>query len=152
MNPPASLSRDVSSKPKKFWRGGFSLVEVVLAIGVLSFAVIPMIAMIGGSLQSYRSASQELVRRQILTQIAADAQQAPASDLQAQPNRTAYFDVEGNPVASEAHPDKIYTAVVEVLPQVNPLTSTSLFQVRIRVESLGAESVQQTSLQVFPQS
>lgn len=130
----------------------FSLVEVVLALGLLSFALIPMLAMIGGGLQTYRYAAHDMISRQIMTQLATDAQQSPQADLLSAPAITSYYDVEGNPVDSASSPDRVYTATVETQQSMNPLSSGSLIRVRIRVQGLEADSLQQTSLQVFPQS
>jgi len=38
-------------------RGGFSLIEVALALGVFSFAILPGIGLMGGSLKSHRTAT-----------------------------------------------------------------------------------------------
>ena len=134
------------------WRGGFSLIEVVLALGVLSFAILPSIALIGGSLKSYRTAIDDTVSRQIMTQLAGNAQQARLSDLQAQPTATNYFDFEGNPVAKSSSM-RIYTATVTNLPDTNSaILSSNLYRVQIAVTSLEAAAARQTSLRICPEN
>ena len=134
----------------------FSLVEVVIAVGVLSFAVIPMMTLITGSLQSYRQAINDTVGRQIMTQLAANAQQARLSDLQSQPSATTYFDFEGNPVET-GDPLKVYTATVSNSPDTVLLNSPNLFRIAIEVTPNKAgpqqnENTLRTSLQVCPQN
>lgn len=127
----------------------FSLVEVVLALGVLSFAILPMVGLIGGSLKSYQTAINDTVSRQIMTQLAGNAQQARLSDLQARPSATSYFDFEGNPV-SQSDPLRVYTASVTSQPDTS--LSTNLYRVQITVTPLAASAVQQTSLRVCPEN
>jgi uncharacterized protein (TIGR02598 family) len=126
-------------------------VEVVLALGVLSFAILPMIGLIGGSLKSYRTAINDTVSRQIMTQLAGNAQQARLSDLQAQPSATYYFDFEGSPV-TQSDPLRVYTAAVTNQPDTDLLNSTNLYRVQITVTPLETSSAQQTSLRVCPQN
>ena len=136
-----------SSAPKS----GFSLIEVVIALGVLSFAIIPIVGLIGTSLQTYRGSIHETVSRQIMTQLAANAQQARLDDLVANPTATFYFDYEGLPVTS-GDPDRIYTATVTNLPDSSLLNTTNLFLVQITVVPLDTNAVQKTSLRVLPQN
>ena len=144
-------SSKTTFKARATRRGGFSLMEVVLALGVLSFAILPSIALISGSLKSYRTAIDDTVSRQIMTQLAGNAQQASLSDLTNNPTATNYFDFEGNPVA-KGSPMRIYTATVTNLPTADLLNSTNLYLVQIAVTSLDPTAAQQTSLRVCPQN
>jgi len=132
-------------------RRGFSLVEVVLALGVLSFAMLPMMGLIGSSLQSYRRAINDTVSRQIMTQLAGNAQQARLSNLQAQPSVTSYFDFEGNPVEPNDSL-RVYTANVVTQPDTDLLNSTNLYRVQITVTPVQTSDVQRTSLRVCPEN
>jgi uncharacterized protein (TIGR02598 family) len=130
---------------------GFSLVEVVLALGVVSFAVIPIMGLIGTSLTSYRGAIQDTVSRQIMSELAANAQQATLEDLRTSSFLTLHFDNEGQPVES-GDPLKIYTATVTSAPDSDLLNSTNLFRVTITVAPLDESSAQHTSLRIVPQT
>jgi uncharacterized protein (TIGR02598 family) len=128
------------------------LVEVVLALGILSFAVVPILAMITGSLQTYRSALNDMVGRQILTELAANAQQSRADDLLGVTVPPMYFDAEGQPVDSMAGSVRVYTANMSASVGANPLGSGNLIRVQIRVDGLAVGDRHETSVLVFPQS
>jgi len=130
---------------------GFSLVEVVLALAVLSFAMLPMMGLIGTSLQSYREAINDTVSRQIMTQLAVNAQQARLSDLQSQPSVTYYYDFEGNPV-QQSDPQRVYTASVTNQPDADLLNSANLYRVQIAVTPLDTTDIQKASLRVCPEN
>jgi uncharacterized protein (TIGR02598 family) len=70
----------------------FSLVEVVIAMGIFSFAIVATFSLIGQSFKSYSSAINDTVSRQIMNQLAANAQQARLSDLTTTPSYTLNFD------------------------------------------------------------
>ena len=128
-------------------RQAFSLVEVVIAMGIFSFAIIATFSLIGQSFKSYSSAINDTVSRQIMNQLAANAQQARLSDLT---NSTNYFDNEGNPVSS-SDAMSVYTANVNVSNN-DPYTSDSLYAVTIKVSPKNTNEAQQTTLILCPQN
>ena len=87
---------------------GFSLVEVTLALGLMSFAVTTVLALLPVGLSSIRQSIDETVRTQISQQIAADVLQAPFASV-IDPIR--YYDNEGFPV--ERASDAIFTAKIQ---------------------------------------
>ena len=126
----------------------FSLVEVVIAMGIFSFAIVATFSLIGQSFKSYSSAINDTVSRQIMNQLAANAQQARLSDLT---NSTSYFDIEGNPVlGSDAM--SVYTANVTFTQPTTPFSSTNLYAVNIKVSPKNTNDAQQTTLIVCPQN
>ncbi len=97
----------VSSLGKRF-RFGFSLVEVTLALGLVSFAVVTVLALLPAGLTSIRESIDETVRTQISQQIASDVLQTPFADIT---GFTRYYDNEGFLVSD---PSKaIFTARIE---------------------------------------
>jgi uncharacterized protein (TIGR02598 family) len=78
----------------------FSLVEVTIAMGIFSFAIVATFSLIGQSFKSYSSASNDTVSRQIMNQLAANAQQARLAGLTTTPSYSTNFDIEGKPVPS----------------------------------------------------
>lgn len=147
-----STTKIKPSQPSQGKRpNAFSLVEVVLALGVLSIAVIPMIGLIGGSLKSYRASINDTVSRQIMSQLAGNALQARLSDLLAQPSTTYHFDNEGNPV-TQNDTLRVYTAIVTNQPDTDLLNSPNLYRVHISVVPLEISDTQQTSLLVCPEN
>ena len=130
-------------------RQAFSLVEVVIAMGIFSFAIVATFSLIGQSFKSYSSAINDTVSRQIMNQLAANAQQARISDLT---NSTSYFDNEGNPVSS-SDAMSVYTAnVTFTQPTTTPFSSTNLYAVTIKVSPKNTNEAQQTTLIVCPQN
>ena len=129
----------------------FSLVEVVIAMGIFSFAIVATFSLIGQSFKSYSSAINDTVSRQIMNQLAANAQQARLSDLTATPSYTLNFDNEGNPVPS-SDTMSVYTANVSFTQTTTPFSSTSLYAVNIKVSPKNTNDAQQTTLIVCPQN
>ena len=127
----------------------FSLVEVVIAMGIFSFAIIATFSLIGQSFKSYSSAINDTVSRQIMNQLAANVQQARISDLTNSP--PSYFDNEGNPVlGSDAM--SVYTANVTFTQTTTPFSSTNLYAVTIKVSPKNTNDAQQTTLILCPQN
>ena len=129
----------------------FSLVEVVIAMGIFSFAIVATFSLIGQSFKSYSSAINDTVSRQIMNQLAANAQQARLSDLTATPSYTLNFDNEGNPVPS-SDAMSVYTANVTFTQTTTPFSSTNLYAVNIKVSPKNTNDAQQTTLIVCPQN
>jgi uncharacterized protein (TIGR02598 family) len=122
-------------------RGGFSLVEVALALGVVAFAVVSLLALLPAGLTSFRTSINTSVGSQIFQRVVSDAEQADFDALLAQATAAGtsfsvfpirYFDEAGN----------------EVVP-VNPVSLTAaeaqrvVFQVRVRASKPGASDVTQ---------
>jgi uncharacterized protein (TIGR02598 family) len=129
----------------------FSLVEVVIAMGIFSFAIVATFSLIGQSFKSYSSAINDTVSRQIMNQLAANAQQARLSDLTTTPSYTLNFDNEGNPVPS-SDTMSVYTANVSFTQATTPFGSTNLYAVNIKVSPKNTNDAQQTTLIVCPQN
>jgi len=75
---------------------GFSLIEVVTALGIVSFAVISILGLIPTGLNTLKDSNAETVRAQIVRSIAGSALTANFSTL----NATASFDSDGQPILS----------------------------------------------------
>ena len=134
----------------------FSLVEVVIAMGIFSFAIVATFSLIGQSFKSYSSAINDTVSRQIMNQLAANVQQAPLSNISNLANNPPYgyttnFDNEGNPVSS-SDAMSVYTANVTFTQPTTPFSSTNLYAVTIKVSPKNTNDAQQTTLIVCPQN
>lgn len=95
--------------------GGFSLVEVTLAIGIVAFAFVALLGLLPVGLTSFRSALDRSVRSQIVQSLTTQAQQTDFALLKA--NTTSilsYYDDEGAEVPAES---SIYTASMKVAPK-----------------------------------
>lgn len=95
---------------------GFSLVEVVIALGVIAFAFIPMVGMLPMGLNLSRQAIDTTVEAQIAQQLTAEVQQTDFSRLAelAASSTTSpyYFDDQGNKVTDPA--SAIYQAIFAI--------------------------------------
>lgn len=96
---PPSASRGISvSRPRQ----GFSLVEVVLALGVASFALMTMFGTMAVGLTAIKDASDDTLHAQIMAQVASTVQQTPFNTLESfvSSDGTVYFDQSGQKVDS----------------------------------------------------
>lgn len=89
------LSR-ISSRDQK---DGFSLVEVVLALGLMSFAVIAILGLIPTGLTTLRQSMNQTVEAQIVRSIGAQSVMANFTNLA---TNNMYFDDEGLPAKNAA--------------------------------------------------
>ncbi|XHR31170.1 MAG: Verru_Chthon cassette protein B [Chthoniobacteraceae bacterium] len=90
--------------PQKHWpRGkrGFTLIEITLALGIVSFAFIGLLGLLPAGLQTFRSAVDTSVRSQIIQRICSDAMQADFDTLISNPPADRYFDDQGNEIAQQ---------------------------------------------------
>jgi uncharacterized protein (TIGR02598 family) len=113
----------------------FSLVEVVLAIGVVAFAFLAMFGLLPVGLTTFRQAVDTTLGSQIVQRIINEAQQTDYPTLIANPTAQRYFDDQGNEVASLNN--SLYTAEITVsaptsLPNTSTPDSTSLATVSVK--------------------
>lgn len=107
-----NLTRTSPNKPKRgaaaqnhCSSAGFSLVEVVLAMGVISFAMISVIGLLPVGLSTFQRAMDQTVEGQIIQRINGEMMLTPFKQLSASYNgKTTYFDMEGQllPNATDA--------------------------------------------------
>ena len=83
-------------------RGGFSLVEAMLSLGLLSFGLLSMVALMEVGLRSARVAHDKRDTTQIAQTLIEEGKQGTLA------HGTSYLDFEGNPVSSTS---AAYTAV-----------------------------------------
>ncbi len=94
------------------WRAGFSLVEIMLAIGIVSFAFVGLMGLLPVGLASFRNAIDASVGSQIFQRVATDLEQMEFDSLLALGDHSAesdadffvlpvrYFDDQGVEVAA----------------------------------------------------
>ena len=122
---------------------GFTLVEVTLALGVISFAFVAMFGLLPVGLNVSRQAIDTTVTAQIMQQLKTQALQTDFSMLDALASAEPYyFDDQGKTVSPEV---ALYKAVYEVSTQTalsDSLTSDRLATVTIYVQNTnGSPSV-----------
>jgi len=115
---------------------GFSLVEVVLAVGVVAFAFIPLLGLVPMGLNASRQAIDTTVEAQIVQQMTGQAQQTDFSQLANLAGTTVTcFDANGNvtTASSAIYKASFSTPVNAVLPGGS--TTTRLDTINIYVLS-----------------
>lgn len=102
---------------------GFSLVEVVLCIGIVAFAFLAIFSLVPVGLTTFRQAIDNSLGSQIVQRLVGEAQQTDYPTLIATAAYQRYFDEQGNEVS--ASKDYLYTAEISVTaPTTLPNTST----------------------------
>jgi uncharacterized protein (TIGR02598 family) len=102
-------------------RSAFSLVEVVLALGILSVGFLAIVGLLPVSLAIFRQSSEDTVSTQIVQQILTESQQTPFSRL-ATINGDRFYTDEGFPATAS---DFVYSARVSLLPGVTEVPAAS---------------------------
>lgn len=131
--------------PARLHRHAFSLVEVVLALGVVSFAFVGIIGLLPVGLQTSRQAQETSVQSQIAQQVSNEIQLARFSDLNASVFPGAsfpkYFDEQGLLVENPEAPNCVYTVnVLAPPPLVNAtLPGAGTPNTHIRILTFGIE-------------
>jgi uncharacterized protein (TIGR02598 family) len=80
---------------------GFTLIEITLALGIVSFAFIGLLGLLPAGLQTFRSAVDTSVRSQIIQRICSDAMQTDFDTLISNPPADRYFDDQGNEIVQQ---------------------------------------------------
>lgn len=101
----------------------FSLVEVVLAIGIVSFAFVGLFGLLPAGLNVFRQAIDNSVGSQIVQRLVNEAQQTDFPALITAAPTKRYFDDQGNEVTSAN--ESLYTAEVSVLAKTEMPAATT---------------------------
>jgi uncharacterized protein (TIGR02598 family) len=118
---------------------GFSLIEVTIALGIVSFALIALFGLLPTGLTTFRSSIDRSVASQIAQNIINQARQTEFSSLStlATPAGSPKRFTEDGDETTDAT-KTIYVAKIEVetsvsLPADLPTTNTSMAKIRVRV-------------------
>lgn len=128
----------------------FSLVEVVIALAVMSFAIVGVIGFIPVGLHNLKNAIDMSTQTRIMQSICASLNETDFTNIPTV--STNYYDDEGNTLASSSSPGLIYTAVVNVAsPTTVPggLTSTNLLTVTAAISSVSQPNLIATNSQLI---
>lgn len=86
----------MTMKPKG--NRGFSLVEIALAIGIVAFAMIGLLAMMPAGLKAADEAAAQTAQAHIITTISSDLSMLPFGEIDGYVSQTRYYDLQGRPV------------------------------------------------------
>lgn len=106
--------------PRNFSVPAFSLVEVVVALGLMSFAIVGIVGLLPAGLRTMKESVGTTVQSQIAQQLINDAQLTPFSSLPSA--KTNYFDWHGREV-EEGSAEKVYKVCMEKVYATNSVTS-----------------------------
>ncbi len=113
--PPLSMSRFSKNRNKRFSQG-FSLVEVAMALGVVSFVMVTLVGLLPGGLTSFKKAMANTIESQIVQSLTNDLLLNNFSNLVAyaptgaKATPTYYYDSEGVQFPSQT--GAIYKATI----------------------------------------
>lgn len=116
-SPMKPFPRSISS------RGGFSLIEVTMAMGVLFFAAISMLGLLSVAAGVSQKATSVDLARRVSARIFGDVAQAGLS----MGSSNAFFDIDGNEVA-ETDADRVFETWYSILPGSLPGSSVPGFR------------------------
>ncbi len=129
---------DISARHDRAFRRGrsdaFTLVESVVAIGIVSFAMLSILGLIPVGLGTFRQAMSLTVETTIVQAVSGELMRADYTNLA---STNIYFDQEGNKVA-ESDKQSIYVARVlppEALDAGDLVNSEAARKVPIRISS-----------------
>ena len=117
---------------------GFTLVEVTVALGIVSFALLGLVGLLPVGLQTFKSAMDTSVRSQIVQRVFTDVTETDFDTLMSTPPPDRYFDDQGNEVAQQF---SVYQAHLQItgstaLPAVSsPTPNANLATVEIQIAS-----------------
>lgn len=105
----------------------FSLVETVLAIGLVAFGLVSLLGLMPVGLSTFRSAMNHSISSEIVGQVVSDLRLEDTASLE---SRTLYFDAQAAQLADRE--GALY--FVNVIPQTNPESVQPANLSRILVE------------------
>lgn len=90
--------------------GGFSLVEVVMALGIFIFAIVGIVGLLPVAVETHRKAKVDTVLTQIQQRLAAELLLTDGARLDALASTQRNFDVEGRELAAPEAALTVYSA------------------------------------------
>ncbi|MDA0812157.1 MAG: Verru_Chthon cassette protein B [Verrucomicrobia bacterium] len=107
---------------------GFSLVEVVIALGIVATVMVALMALLPLGMDALRESANLTVQSRIAQDLIGDVQQADWDTLTRYENELRYFDGEGTTLETAGSGTRLYSAKIE-FPET-PITLPGLGQNR----------------------
>lgn len=113
----------------------FSLIEVVLAIGIVAFAFVAILGLLPVGMTTFRQAMDTSTSSQIIQRVINEAQQTKYATLVESGSTTKHFDDQGNEVepAFSIYTVEVLVTAPTILPESSAGPSANLASVRVRV-------------------
>lgn len=129
--------------PAREKRSGFSLVEVTIALGVVTFAAVSILGLLPTGLVVMRDAMNQTVESQIVRSIAGQSVVANFANLTA--GSPFYFDNEGQRILKAE--DSVYTVSLSSTPPIYPGSTNAGGNLSASLVNLRMEIVDRRSQQ-----
>jgi uncharacterized protein (TIGR02598 family) len=148
----------------RFRKNAFSLVEVTLALGISSVAILAMLALMPVGLSTMKDAAESAGRAQVLTYVASTLRATPFGELTGYVNGTGpmRFDRVGRPWDSHSGSPATFAATLTIssaapYPGAPAEVSQSALPVTVRIDllnpnDLGQSLASEQSLIIIPKS
>jgi uncharacterized protein (TIGR02598 family) len=167
---PNSIPKIVGStllapRTRSFSKSGFTLVEVVLALGIISFTLITMLGLLGNGLAAVHTSTNASIVSEIVQQIRTNLDKSTRAMLTSQSTATTnYFDNQGLLLASSgpAPAGTVYAGVLSAptTPSASYFSgqgaAQQLYEVTVTINlmpggnSTSATSLSQTAILISP--
>ena len=123
-----------TAEARRFRHHAFSLVEVVLALGIISAVFIPLLGMLSVGFSTMKESNIDVRVSLIAQKCLASAQMVPFVNLQ---TATNYLSYEGTEVSKS---EAAFIAVIEPVSAANLLGSANIKNVRVTVSGAGIQT------------
>ena len=126
---------------------GFSLVEVVIALGIVATVMIALLALLPLGMDALRESADLTVQSRIAQDLIGDVQQADWDTLDRYRNELRYYDGEGTTVETAGAGQRLYTAKIEFpdtdinLPGLGKNRYTKKIVIKVAFTPPGQETV-----------
>ena len=119
---PIKMLRAVSHRIRP---GAFSLVEVIIAVGIFTFCIVSIVYLLGSALNSSRQSQMDSAMTAILRNAESELRAVPSANLAAMTGVSSYYDVGGN-LATNTNSRAFLAVVTRVAPaSVASMTSVT---------------------------
>lgn len=118
------VSRSLETKRAPSSAGGFSLVEVVVAIGIFAFCIVALIGLLQVALTSVRESQVDSSLASVMGNLSARLNTIDATELSTVNGTNHYFDLTGMPLSASNDPSVYFRAKWTA---VDSVTMASLF-------------------------
>ncbi len=129
----------------------FTLVEVVLALGICVFAVLPVVGLLPMALHSAQEATETTQEAKIIQRVANDLIQTPFADLSSQLQDGTYsksFNYDGLEAATKDDAYYIAAATMDKFSFPGATPSTNIYRVSIRISTRGRHDPKTTVITI----
>jgi uncharacterized protein (TIGR02598 family) len=115
-------SLNVTAAPRRHLAPAFSLIETVLALGIMGLAITALLGLLPHGIQMSKKAADASAQSRIIDVISSRLSNLPFDQLQAQDNQRVLFDDQGVQLGLQDSQSAIYVARVRVFTGTDSIT------------------------------